>query len=331
MSILTLTNISKRYSHKAPYAVNQFSLAIKEKDITVLVGESGSGKTTLLKLIAGLEDPNEGTIDIAGSIMFDQRTNVSAHKRKVGLVFQEYALFPHLTVKQNILFGLDKLSKKEKEERINKYVNIVGLSDYIDRYPHELSGGQQQRVALARALAPEPKILLMDEPFSNLDEILKKQLRNEIKNIIKKLSITAIIVTHDTKDALALADQVVVLKDGQVLQTDNPETIYFKPVDTYVAQLFGEINIFKAKDLKIDSVYEPNVLLGIRPNMLTIHPSSANTIPCTVIDVQFLGSKTDITAKAAFGDLVISLNGTNSVKTGEQIHVAVNPKYICKF
>lgn len=241
MSILTLQNVNKKYSQAMEFAIKDVSFDVKEGEILALVGESGSGKTTLLRLIAGLEHPDSGVISLSGQKIVEGKKSVPAHERQVGMVFQDYALFPHLTIMENVKFGL-KGPKEEVNRITRETLKLVGLKEDFSKYPHQLSGGQQQRVALARAIAPNPKILLMDEPFSNLDAMLKDQVREEIRQIIKKTGITAIFVTHDTKDALSTADRIAILHKGFLQQIDIPKVLYENPVNPYVANFFGKRN-----------------------------------------------------------------------------------------
>jgi len=246
MAIIELNSISKRYRNADGNAVDQVSFSLEKGEILALVGESGSGKTTLLRLIAGLEHPDTGNIRLGGDIIVSGRKSVPANKRKTGMVFQEYALFPHLTIYENVAFGLKGLKKKEAEQRVMETIKLTGLKEDVKKYPHQLSGGQQQRVALARALAPRPELLLMDEPFSNLDTILRDQVREEVRQIIKAMGITAILVTHDTKDAFSTADQIAVMLEGKLLQIDTPDALYNDPNSSYVADLFGKSNNIEA-------------------------------------------------------------------------------------
>lgn len=241
MRILELQNINKKYKNAEKYAVQKVSFDVNKGEILALVGESGSGKTTLLRLIAGLEHPDSGCIWLSSEKIVEGQTSVPAHKRKVGLVFQDYALFPHLTVMENVSFGLHH-TQGNPEELARKALETVGLLENYHHYPHQLSGGQQQRVALARAIAPNPKILLLDEPFSNLDAVLKDQVREEIRHIIKKAEITAIFVTHDTRDALSTADRIAILHKGYLQQIDSPKNLYEQPANPYVANFFGKRN-----------------------------------------------------------------------------------------
>ncbi|HLW32677.1 MAG TPA: ABC transporter ATP-binding protein [Aequorivita sp.] len=244
--IIELNKISKRYRSADKYAVDQVSFSLKKGEILALVGESGSGKTTLLRLIAGLEHPDSGTIELGGKLIVSGRKSLAANKRKTGMVFQDYALFPHLTIFENVAFGLNGLKKKEAEQRVYETIELTGLKEDVKKYPHQLSGGQQQRIALARALAPRPELLLMDEPFSNLDTILRDQVREEVRQIIKSMGITAILVTHDTKDAFATADKIAVMLEGKLLQFDTPNNLYNDPNSAYVAELFGKSNNLEA-------------------------------------------------------------------------------------
>ncbi len=245
MVILKLQNITKRYSKADNFAVNNVSLEVESGEILALVGESGSGKTTLLRLIAGLEHPDNGHISLSGMHIVDGQKSVPANERNVGMVFQDYALFPHLNVLDNVKFGL--AGRHINAEQVAKEtLQMVGLNENFKKYPHQLSGGQQQRVALARAIAPNPSIILLDEPFSNLDALLKDQVREEIRQIIKKTKVTAVFVTHDTRDALSTADRVAILHNGLLQQIGTPKSLYEEPVNAYVANFFGKQNAIMA-------------------------------------------------------------------------------------
>lgn len=206
-----INNLSFRYAQNSREVIRDFNLSIEKGEIIGILGESGCGKSTLLRLIAGLEVPTTGALRIDKKEIFNQSSFLPAEKRGIGMVFQDYALFPHLTVAQNILFGLHGYPKKERIQRLQEMLKLVSLTDFAERYPHELSGGQQQRVALARALAPRPSILLMDEPFSNLDADLKGKIRKELKQILKKENMTCIFVTHDREDVQAICDRTIVI------------------------------------------------------------------------------------------------------------------------
>ncbi|CAH0345474.1 ABC transporter ATP-binding protein [Bacillus sp. CECT 9360] len=217
-----VNNLQFQYKNATEQTIHDFSLAIEEGEIVSILGNSGSGKSTILRLIAGLEVPKSGSIIINDHIMSDGIHFVHPEKRGVGMVFQDYALFPHMTVADNIKFGLKRINKKQKKERLDEVLNLVGLTNFSKRYPYELSGGQQQRVALARALAPNPSLLMFDEPFSNLDAELQLKIRDELRTIIKKTGITSIFVTHDREDARSLADRIVIMQEGTVAQEGKP-------------------------------------------------------------------------------------------------------------
>lgn len=209
MSYFELNNLNFKYPKQKDCGIENFSMKLEKGEIIALLGNSGSGKSTILRLIAGLEMPNSGKIAINQKIVFDKNLNLAPQERGVGMIFQDYSLFPHLTVLQNVTFGILKKGKKEKEKIAMDYLEMVELQDHLDKYPHECSGGQQQRIAIARALAAKPNILLLDEPFSNLDEELKISVRKEIKELLKRCDMSAILVTHDRNDVDAVADRVI--------------------------------------------------------------------------------------------------------------------------
>ncbi len=204
------------YNRSKNDIIHHFDLEIEQGEIVSILGESGSGKTTILRLLSGLEVPSQGSISINENEMVNDRTFVPPEKRGIGMVFQDYALFPHMTAADNIEFGLKGLRKKERKARVEEVLELVNMVEFKKRYPHEMSGGQQQRIALARALAPKPSLLLLDEPFSNLDAELQVKIRDELRDIIKQTGITSIFVTHDIADSRALADRIVTMHNGIV-------------------------------------------------------------------------------------------------------------------
>ncbi|KYZ77763.1 ABC transporter [Anaerosporomusa subterranea] len=208
---LDLKDISFKYDGTGQYVLKDFNLQAAKGEIVSIIGLSGSGKSTVIRLIAGLEVPNAGTITVNNRIVADKTTFVPPEKRRIGMVFQDYALFPHLTVYSNIAFGLSEMPKRERQVRIDRLLALINMSEYKDRYPYQLSGGQQQRVAVARALAPNPDLLLMDEPFSNIDCELKQKMRMEIRTILKAESVTCIFVTHDKSDVEDLSERTITI------------------------------------------------------------------------------------------------------------------------
>lgn len=253
---LQADHLTKRFNGQSP-AVDDITLTVKPGEFLTLLGPSGSGKTTMLRLLAGFERPTSGRIQIGPRIVADDSRFVPPERRKVGMVFQDYALFPHVDVAGNIAFGL-RGSRAESERRVKQLLSLVGLSQFAGRMPHELSGGQQQRVALARALAPEPDILLLDEPFSNLDTGLRAQVRTHVRDILHETETTAIFVTHDREEALSLSDEIAVIHDGRLLQVATPHVIYNRPINSQVAHFIGEANFLPG----IASGYTADCLLG---------------------------------------------------------------------
>lgn len=220
-----IKRLSFKYKNSKEDTIKNFNLDIEKGEVVSILGESGSGKSTVLRLVAGLETPTGGIIKIDDNIIVDESLFILPEKRGIGMVFQDYALFPHMTVAKNIKFGLKKISSKEKDKRLEEVLALVNLEKFRDRYPYELSGGQQQRVAIARSLAPKPSLLLLDEPFSNLDANLRCKIREELKSIINRAGITSIFVTHDKEDARAIADKVVVLSEGEIVQAGRVKNI----------------------------------------------------------------------------------------------------------
>jgi iron(III) transport system ATP-binding protein len=238
-TLLRVRGVAKRFGQVV--ALDGFHLEVEVGEILALLGPSGCGKTTALRVLAGLERPDQGEVWMAGRYLSGPGHWVAPEHRRVGLVFQDWALFPHLDVEANVRFGL-RGDRESRDRRVRSVLGLVGLVGYERRMPHELSGGQQQRVALARALAPEPRVVLLDEPFSNLDATLRVQVRSEVREVLRRAEATAILVTHDQEEALAIADRVAVMVEGQVKQVGTPAAIYANPVNREVAVLVGDAN-----------------------------------------------------------------------------------------
>lgn len=237
---IELRQLSVHYPGSPRPAVSNVSLGLRAGDIGVLIGPSGCGKTTLLRAVAGLEPASAGEILISGKLVAGGGVNVPPERRQVGMVFQDYALFPHLDVGHNVAFGLERrLARAERRTRVAEVLELVGLAGMEQRMPHELSGGQQQRVALARALAPRPQLLLLDEPFSNLDVDLRERLAHEIRGILKAAQATALFVTHDQLEAFAIGDEIGVMHEGKLHQWDDAYTLYHRPATRFVADFIG--------------------------------------------------------------------------------------------
>jgi iron(III) transport system ATP-binding protein len=239
-SMIRLAGVRKTFG--STNAVDGTSLCVERGAVVALLGPSGCGKTTLLRLIAGFERPDAGTVEVAGRLVAGGGTWVPPERRRVGMVFQDYALFPHLTVAENVGFGLPRHARSA---RVSELLATVGLAELGRRYPHELSGGQQQRVALARALAPSPELVLLDEPWSNVDPFLRETLRAEVSEIIRPLGVTVLLVTHDREDAFSLADRIALMRDGAVVQEGTSEELYFSPVSRWAAEFVGAANVLK--------------------------------------------------------------------------------------
>ncbi len=237
-AILRLVGVTRTFGSEA--AVNRLSLTVEEGELLTLLGPSGCGKTTTLRLLAGLDAPEEGTIRVAGETVAGEGRFVPPEERDVGLVFQEFALFPHLSVAENVAFGIQDLPTGAVHQRVDELLDLVGLAAYGEHAPDDLSGGQRQRVALARSLAPEPDVLLLDEPFSNLDVALRKEMREEVRRILKDAGVTAVSVTHDQEEALSISDRVAVMHDGSIEQIDRPELVFEHPQSRFVADFLGQ-------------------------------------------------------------------------------------------
>ena len=237
--------------------LSNISLNIKPGEVLSLLGPSGSGKTTLLRIIAGLELSDSGTVSIDGKVMSGRKAFVAPEKRGIGLVFQDYALFPHLNVLENVKFGLSHLPGKEAIEQARRTLSRVGLQDYEKSYPHQLSGGEQQRVALSRALAPRPGILLMDEPFSGLDSRLRDAIREQTIELLRDTRSTVIIVTHDPEEALRVSDRIALMQDGRIVQEGSCDDLYYHPNSRFAAEFFTELNTFGAvvKNGKLETLF----------------------------------------------------------------------------
>ena len=236
---LEVAQLNVIYAGQSTPAVRQVSFGLRAGDIGVLIGPSGCGKTTLLRAVAGLESASSGEIRLAGQVVSQAGRSLAPESRQVGMVFQDYALFPHLSIGRNVAFGIDHLPKVLRQQRVDEVLTLVGLAGQDKRFPHELSGGQQQRVALARALAPKPRLLLLDEPFSNLDVDLRERLAHEVRGILKAAQTTALFVTHDQLEAFAVGDTIGVMNQGELHQWDNAYTLYHRPASRFVAEFIG--------------------------------------------------------------------------------------------
>jgi iron(III) transport system ATP-binding protein len=238
--VVSVRRLTKRYG--SVLALDHVDLDVEPGELLALLGPSGCGKTTALRLIAGFERPDDGAIRLAGADVAGGVRFVPPERRRVGIVFQDFALFPHLTVAANLGYGIPR-DRKRRDARVAEMLELIGLPDVAGRYPHELSGGQQQRIALGRALAPEPALVLLDEPFSNLDTALRVRMRAEVRDILRAAGATAVFVTHDQEEALSLADRIAVMDRGRLLQVAAPAELYARPVDRFVAVFVGDADL----------------------------------------------------------------------------------------
>jgi len=330
----------------ARQAVKAFSLTVEDGEIVSLLGPSGSGKTTALRIAAGLETPQRGTVHVGEKLVFGAAVNVPPEERDVGLLFQDLALFPHLTVAENVGFGL-RQGGKARRARVGELLDLVGLADQARAYPHQLSGGQQQRVALARALAPKPSVLLLDEPFSNLDVVLRQQVRREMADLLKKTGTSVLLVTHDPEEALYISDRVAVMRAGTIVQAAAPEALYLAPANRFVASFFGHINVIPAtiKDGRaitpFGSVAAPGLGDGAAADVLVraqglLVSKAGDAAHAVVRSARILGStilleleplpatglKAPLVARAAMGA---------HPQAGERVSLALDPRFAFAF
>lgn len=349
-SLLKLTQIHQSYHQQE--IIKRLSLELKKGEIGCLLGPSGCGKTTVLRCIAGFEFISSGEITINGKIVCNADFNLPPEQRRIGMVFQDYALFPHLSVSANIGFGLQQYTKAERTHRINELITTVGLTEASDRYPHELSGGQQQRVALARALAPRPDLLLLDEPFSNLDISLRERLSLEVRDILKDQHTTAILVTHDQTEAFSVADVIGVMHQGEILQWDTAYNLYHHPTNRFVAQFIGQGTFVPGHFISPEKI---QIALGIVENPdysdyfeqskhtinetvdVLLRPddivyNEASTLQATVVNKAFRGANILYTLKLSSGQTLLSLIPSHhNHSIGESIGIQLAADHVVVF
>lgn len=337
---IQLKSITKTYGGTKEPAVNNLSLSVEKGSIVTLLGPSGCGKSTTLRLIAGFENSDSGSIILADKLVSDGNTWIPPEKRGVGMVFQDYALFPHLNVQDNVGFGY---KGKDKKDRVKEVLELVNLTGFEKRFPHELSGGQQQRVALARALARKPVVVLLDEPFSNLDADLRVNMRVEVRRIIKEAGATAVFVSHDQKDALAISDKIVVMKDGEVQQIGTPKEIYQYPENSFVASFVGQTNIVHGvmgedgsiktsfSDIKchnhMDCKPGTNVRLSVRPDSFQVDENGE--IRATLLSKVYGGNTIDAVIEIESNNVIENSNAKQRISM--QLHPGMDYDIGAKF
>ena len=355
---LRLEAVSKRFAQdgrEGPAAVDDVSLTVEPGELLTLLGPSGCGKTTTLRMVAGFEQPDAGRVYVGEQDV----TDLMVYRRSIGFVFQNYALFPHLTVFENVAYGLRvrRLSRAEIRARVGQVLELVGLPGYEGRFPNQLSGGEQQRVAVARAVVVEPQLLLFDEPLSNLDAKLRVQMRAELSRLQKQLAITTVYVTHDQEEAMAISDRIAVMRQGRIAQTGTAEELYGAPRSAFVAQFIGRVNLVEVRvlgatngrvsvelwgatvDVPTDDRYSigQRLLLVLRPEALSLAPESVATVagevrvPGVVRSRTFLGEKVEYIVEAA-GELLqaVTYDPTRRgiVPVGARVGVSCDPAAI---
>jgi iron(III) transport system ATP-binding protein len=324
-STLNIRNVAKKFG--AAPILRGVSLEVPAGSTCALLGPSGCGKTTLLRMIAGLEQPDHGEISVGRRVLTDRSTAIAPEQRRIGLVFQDGALFPHLTVAENVGYGLPR--SKEAGQRTAEVLGLVELEEYADRYPDELSGGQRQRVAVARALAPRPEVLLLDEPFSNLDADLRERVRHQVMELLDELRITTLFVTHDQEEAFVVGGRVAVMRRGQIIQQGSPAEIYDHPVDAWLARFVGEANLLPAIShdgaaltrvgrIPTASAVEHGSLVMVRPEYLQLRGGGEGVVK----SVDFFGHDTAYAVEGYGETLTIRELRAPRFGVGDRVSVA---------
>lgn len=335
MILLEVSNIAKTYPGRETRAVEGISFTLGTGEILAVVGENGSGKTTLLKLIQGLEDADEGTVTFRGEQVTGPSYNLVPGHPQIKMLAQNFQLFPKHTVRENIAYNLRMLSEEGQSSRVGELIRLCRLEGMEDKLPSELSGGQQQRVALAKAIADNPPLLLMDEPFSNLDLFLKDEIKRKVIQKIREEKNSAIFVTHDLKDALSLADRIAVVKDGSIMQLDTPQIIYEKPANEYIAYLFGKVNILPAPTfatifgLTGHKKFSGNTKgkASIRPEHIQITKEDKSQARGIVQDVYYMGDSYELDVKLGKTEIRVSTR-KKQLRKGDHIYLKVSATHI---
>lgn len=349
--VLEVRNVSQAYGRQE--VVRDLSFALRRGSIGCILGPSGCGKTTLLRCIAGFEPISSGEIRLAGAVVSRPGWVLPPEERRIGMVFQDYALFPHLNIAANVGFGLRSLGDEQRRARVAELVELVGLGESLEAFPHEISGGQQQRVALARALAPRPDLLLMDEPFSNLDVDLRERLSAEVRDILNASGTTAVMVTHDQHEAFAMADEIGVMREGRIEQWDSAYNLYHRPASRFVADFVGQGVFLPAKVLDAHQVeIELGVLNGSIPNEcqsgcdvcgkgcradVLLRPDDiihddASPMQAEVVHKAFRGAEIMYTLKLGSGRRVLALVPSHhNHRLGEHIGIRLDVDHVVAF
>ncbi|PHM49613.1 ferric ABC transporter ATP-binding protein [Xenorhabdus miraniensis] len=331
-----LKNVTKRFGNNT--VIDSLDLSIPQGHMVTLLGPSGCGKTTVLRLVAGLEKPTSGNIFIDGEDVTDR----SIQQRDICMVFQSYALFPHMSLGENIGYGLKMLGRPKAEirERVREALELVDLSGFEDRYVDQISGGQQQRVALARALILKPKVLLFDEPLSNLDANLRRSMREKIRELQQQFNITSLYVTHDQSEAFAVSDTVLVMNKGKIMQMDSPQTLYRQPASKFMASFMGDANILPAaQDADYVEIFQyriprpanftatqASITVGVRPEAITLRQQGNESQRCQINHVAYMGAQYEVTVDWHGQTLLLQVNASQlQPKVGENYYLEIHP------
>lgn len=326
---LIAENVSRSFSGNT--AVDAVSLILEPGKITSLIGHSGSGKTTLLRLFAGMERPNSGRILSGTTELSGPTSHVPIERRRIGLVFQDFALFPHLSVRENVGFGLKRLKRDERNAHAERWIERLGLSHRIDAYPHQLSGGEQQRTAIARALAPEPVAILLDEPFSGLDPAMRDQVRDAALEAVRNADIPSLLVTHDAKEAMVHSDKVAIIDRGKILQSGAPEILYNAPVSEIAAKALGPVHHIRRSNLPMNwqtQVKGGSSVVAYRPEALQVSPGSG----FRVIRQRLAGAVSELEIEGIEGENLFAVCQLGSnLQFGEEVNITINPALFFDF
>jgi len=346
---LTLKGIDHAYG--STVTLRDVSLEVRTEEILCLLGPSGCGKTTILRLAAGLEIPKRGTVHVADRLVTGDGVFVPPERRDVGLLFQDFALFPHLTIAGNIAFGLKKLPEREQAARVGEMLELTHLTGRGESYPHMLSGGEQQRVALARALAPRPNVLLLDEPFSGLDTQLRQLVRDETLHVLKEVGTAVVLVTHDPEEALFMADRIALMQSGRIVQVGEPSDLYFRPAEAFAAEFFGEVNRISSRvsGAAVASPFGPLPAAGlpdgtpvtclIRSEALKLRtvPPNGTTAPHAVVEAARLLGRSSLIHLHTHPSTGHTLHlharamGVSLLQPGTEVWIEVDPRLVFVF
>ncbi|MEX0773722.1 MAG: ABC transporter ATP-binding protein [Balneolales bacterium] len=333
--LLNVEGLTKCFKPDNCKVVNNVSFSMKKHEIFALLGPSGCGKTTTLRIISGFENLEQGKVHLNGKTLASPDSYTSPEERGIGFVFQDYALFPHLSVLKNVLFGMRNIPHHKREEHAIELVCMMGLREYMHRKPHELSGGQQQRVALARAIGPMPELILLDEPFSNLDAVLRQSTRDEVRQLLKKANMSALLVTHDQEEALSFADRIAVMNEGRIEQIGTPEEVYYQPRTQFVAKFLGTTNLLPADakgtkaysdigQLALNRPAKGKVLVSIRPEHLALNfaDDDCSGTPGEILSRDFKGHDITYSVRVKTRECLVHTDNRNTFKPGDQVKVS---------